>query len=330
LGEGLDYGDAPDPIYTTKKINNGPRHTVVEGFSLGSNVTADADARADDLDDGVTLVSATAAYSGSIIVNVQGITASRVGYVNAWIDYNGNGTFESTEKLPTGGRFANGNNTVTFNVPNTAVTDRDVAMRVRFSSTEILEPVGPASDGEVEDYMIRIGRNPYQNPTNALDVNADGFVSAIDVLNIVNFINNTGGGRLPPGNPVPPYLDVNGDGFASPIDVLTVINFINARSAGGEGEGEGASGAPADMWVAATAMPTVASTRSDSVAATPIVTGDYVNVGLDEFLAMLPTDVGPQMALEDFDWSSVAPVVSNDESEDGFGQLLDEVLDELI
>ncbi|XZE33033.1 GEVED domain-containing protein [Pirellulaceae bacterium SH501] len=330
LGEGLDYGDAPDPIYATKKINNGPRHTVVEGFSLGTNLTADADARIDDLDDGVTLVSATAAYAGSIIVNVQGITASRVGYVNAWIDYNGNGTFEASEKLSTGGRFANGNNTVTFNVPNTAVTDRDVAMRVRFSSTEILEPVGPASDGEVEDYMIRIGRNPYQNPTNALDVNADGFVSAIDVLNIVNFINNTGGGRLPPGNPVPPYLDVNGDGFASPIDVLTVINFINAQSAGGEGEGEGGVGAPADMWVAATAMPTVDTNRSDSVAEAPIMTGDYVNVGLDEFLAMLPTDVGPQMALEDFDWSSVAPVVSNDESEDGFGQLLDEVLDELV
>ncbi len=35
LGEGLDYGDAPDPLYASKKDNNGARHIVVDGFSIG-------------------------------------------------------------------------------------------------------------------------------------------------------------------------------------------------------------------------------------------------------------------------------------------------------
>ncbi|MEQ1827690.1 MAG: dockerin type I domain-containing protein, partial [Pirellula sp.] len=34
----------------------------------------------------------------------------------------------------------------------------------------------------------------------------------------------------------PPYYDVNGDGFISPLDVLVVINFLNLRH-NGEGEG---------------------------------------------------------------------------------------------
>jgi len=42
----------------------------------------------------------------------------------------------------------------------------------------------------------------------------------------------------------PPFYDVNGDHFVSPIDALLVINYLNARGNGegdGEGEGEAAS-----------------------------------------------------------------------------------------
>ena len=44
LGEGFDYGDAPDPNYSSLRESNGPRHKVVEGFSLGLTNTADPDA----------------------------------------------------------------------------------------------------------------------------------------------------------------------------------------------------------------------------------------------------------------------------------------------
>ncbi len=74
LGEGLDYGDLPSP-YTTRRTNGGPSHIVVDGFSLGATVTADADARVPNLDedDGVTIGQLTAAYPGNISVNVQGL-----------------------------------------------------------------------------------------------------------------------------------------------------------------------------------------------------------------------------------------------------------------
>lgn len=79
----------------------------------------------------------------------------------------------------------------------------------------------------------------WQNPVKNVDVNGDGFVSPIDVLNVINFINAFGSGSVV-GNPnlpaAPPYYDVNNDTFISPTDVLIVINYLNAggqRSAGG-------------------------------------------------------------------------------------------------
>jgi hypothetical protein len=336
LGEGLDYGDAPDPTYASKKSNNGPTHVVVDGFSLGPTVTTDADARLidADTDDGVTIQSIIAAYTGTIVVNVQGISTSRVGYVNAWLDVNGNGIFEEPERIPFSGRLGNGNNTVTFPVPSNAVTSRDVALRVRLSTTEILAATGPAPDGEVEDYLVRISRNPYQNPANRLDVSGDGFVSPIDVLNLVNFINRTGGGRLPLGLTTPPYLDVNGDGFCSPTDVLEVINFINSSTTGGgSGEGEGESNM--DLWVPATSMlasSTYATSRTNSGTETASDTksGTTSNLGLDDYLASLPSDVGPSMATEELEWLSI--LVDEEESEDGkaLGGILGDVLDEFV
>jgi len=89
----------------------------------------------------------------------------------------------------------------------------------------------------------------HQNPSQKLDVNADGFISPIDVLLIVNFLNSnsSAGGSVPvAGLPAPPpFRDVNGNGFIEPLDVLEVINEINRRgnsgsgSGSGEGEGEG-------------------------------------------------------------------------------------------
>jgi hypothetical protein len=87
----------------------------------------------------------------------------------------------------------------------------------------------------------------FTNWGNNYDVNADGFVSPIDVLIIINSINSGAGGQLPPGGGEGEagekyYVDVNADGFVDPLDVLAVINFLNSTgSMGGEGEGEGSS-----------------------------------------------------------------------------------------
>ena len=69
----------------------------------------------------------------------------------------------------------------------------------------------------------------HQNPIQRLDVDADGFVSPIDVLLVINFLNANGSSVSVVGLPAPPpYRDVNGNNFIEPLDVLEIINFINA------------------------------------------------------------------------------------------------------
>ncbi|MCA9132435.1 MAG: hypothetical protein KDA45_04750 [Planctomycetales bacterium] len=63
------------------------------------------------------------------------------------------------------------------------------------------------------------------------DVNDDGIVSPIDVLQVINYINFNSSDTLIRG---PALLDVNRDTIISPLDVLLVINYLNAHA--GEGE----------------------------------------------------------------------------------------------
>ncbi|MCA9132992.1 MAG: hypothetical protein KDA45_07545, partial [Planctomycetales bacterium] len=66
-------------------------------------------------------------------------------------------------------------------------------------------------------------------------------VSALDVLLIITELNAGGSRDLRnSGLPRTPYFDVSGESFLSALDVLSVINFINARSNGGGGAGEAA------------------------------------------------------------------------------------------
>jgi len=89
---------------------------------------------------------------------------------------------------------------------------------------------------------------PWHNVSNGVDVSADGKVSAIDALLIINMINSTGSGPLPPptgNNAPPPFIDVSPDNFIAPNDVLAVINFINAHPVTSEGEPSASQPAPA-------------------------------------------------------------------------------------
>jgi subtilisin family serine protease/subtilisin-like proprotein convertase family protein len=83
----------------------------------------------------------------------------------------------------------------------------------------------------------------YQNPQNRLDVDKDGDVTPLDVLQIINDIEANRFRDLPTnvGETVP-YIDTNGNGKVDPLDVLDVINFIN-RGAGESAEGEQSSSA---------------------------------------------------------------------------------------
>ena len=86
---------------------------------------------------------------------------------------------------------------------------------------------------------VTLIESPWQNPSNAIDVSADGFVTPIDALLVINYLNQGGPSQLTPEILLPtlggPFLDVTGDRNVSPLDALVVINFLNT----GEGEGEG-------------------------------------------------------------------------------------------
>lgn len=94
---------------------------------------------------------------------ISSVKCSGPGKVAGWIDFNGNGTFDSTEKSNVADCAA-GSNTVnlTWSVPVVGTsykTQLSTALRLRTAITaaEITNPTGLANSGEVEDYFLALG-----------------------------------------------------------------------------------------------------------------------------------------------------------------------------
>ncbi len=165
-----DYGDAPDPKYPTLSASGGASHLLDNKVYLGTKVDAEKDgqpnafATGDDLndtddEDGVTFTSALTPGSNATAT----VVASASGILNAWIDFNGDGDWaDLNEQIAVNKALAAGANTLTFPVPAGAVPDNTFA-RFRFSSAAGLTYLGPAPNGEVEDYAVRIEAASYQD-----------------------------------------------------------------------------------------------------------------------------------------------------------------------
>jgi hypothetical protein len=167
-----DYGDAPDPPYPTLFVNNGARHLISPRVYLGSRVDGEFDGQPNALatgddsngvddDDGVV-------FSPLVIGETAGIqvTASVQGYLNAWIDWNADGDWDDAgEHVFVDQALSAGVNKLTVAVPDKALVGETFA-RFRFSTVRGLSYDGPAADGEVEDYMVRIeeGAIPVKPP----------------------------------------------------------------------------------------------------------------------------------------------------------------------
>ncbi|HRX79767.1 MAG TPA: Ig-like domain-containing protein, partial [Pirellulaceae bacterium] len=134
---------------------------------------------------------------------------------------NGSGPVNGSLSLNTNGSF-------TY-VPNAAFFGSD--------SFRYFAQDGAGSASNTVTVTINVtNTRPRRNPANPLDVNADGSLSAIDALLIINEINKNGPHGIPANSPaVAPYWDTNGDGSVSSIDVLRVVNALNS---GGAAEGE--------------------------------------------------------------------------------------------
>ena len=146
--------------------------SATEGLRLGAFVDVEptavtnAAATGDDLDgtpddeDGVTLpVEVSQGQGSSITVNVTNLLSSGA-FLNAWIDFNGNGTIgDSGEQIASNVPVAGGTNgadqTINFTVPINAFVGA-VGVRVRLTSVSGPGVGGNDGAGEVEDHLLTI------------------------------------------------------------------------------------------------------------------------------------------------------------------------------
>jgi PKD repeat protein len=154
----FDFGDAPDPLFPTLLATGGAEHWFDTRFRLGTDLDTEADgqptadASGDGSDeDGVSWPSSLLAGTA----NTLKVTASTAGVLNAWMDFDGNMEWNSSEEhFCTNLPLSAGINYVTFLAP-TDVKSEPIGARFRFSAEADLTPLGLAIDGEVEDFVVK-------------------------------------------------------------------------------------------------------------------------------------------------------------------------------
>ena len=171
----LDYGDAPMLFGTVDSFYGyygAASHSVASGNSLRLGALIDVEmngqpnalALGDDQnnlddEDGVTLPpNLIVGTTVSVIVNVSNVDPDHPAFLNAWIDFNGNGYFDdySNEQIFNNVAVSAGDNLLSFLVPGSAGTNPQTYARFRLSTQEDLLSYGRARDGEVEDYVVSI------------------------------------------------------------------------------------------------------------------------------------------------------------------------------
>ena len=160
LDQNIDFGDAPD-TYGTLLASNGARHGLLDSaVYLGASVDGESDSYLyplsdDDAgspdEDGVNFVS-------NIEIGEAGIAqiqTTGAAFLNAWIDWDQNGQFESDEQIISQQSLSEGVHAIYYDVPLRAVAGQTWA-RFRYSSEATVEASGGAADGEVEDYQVDV------------------------------------------------------------------------------------------------------------------------------------------------------------------------------
>ncbi|TWU15698.1 Dockerin type I repeat protein [Allorhodopirellula heiligendammensis] len=69
--------------------------------------------------------------------------------------------------------------------------------------------------------------SPRYNPVLAADVNQDNVVTAVDALQVINYLNTFGSHTLTHADATGSKIDVTNDGVITALDALRVINYLN-------------------------------------------------------------------------------------------------------
>ena len=218
-----DFGDAPSSY-------GNPIHTLVNGIRLGPSNSADAGpfnsatASGDTADDGITIPALTQTVNATITANVVGSG----GYLQGWIDWNGNGSFsDSGEQIALNLQDTDNDGVidVPVAVPSSTTTGQTFA-RFRWSTSAGIVINTAVSDGEVEDYAI----------PSIIEANVDlDAVKTVEVYDPANV-----GLYMTPGNEVLYKITVT-NGASSTVEAQDIdlsdtlpenVRFVSATTTG--------------------------------------------------------------------------------------------------
>ena len=156
-----DFGDVSNLASASSTVVNGLRIGALVDTEYSPTVNATAtgdDTTALDDEDGVVFPELTAGAPAIIPVLVTNLTGSDA-YLNAWIDFNNNGSINDPgEQIAADVRIVTGTNNALQNlgvtIPASTLTGINLAARFRLTSTAGPGGVGASGNGEVEDYVV--------------------------------------------------------------------------------------------------------------------------------------------------------------------------------
>ncbi len=152
-----DYGDAPASYGSVDHLLDFENYlgSLWDGeIEHQFSASADGDDNADQNDeDGVSFPDIMRqGDTAEISVRVKG-----AGYLNAWIDWNGDGDFnDENEQLADNLPVSEGTHNLEVIIPEDAITSLATFARFRLSSETLSGASGSANGGEVEDYVVSI------------------------------------------------------------------------------------------------------------------------------------------------------------------------------
>lgn len=205
------YFTTPTVVYCSMSSANGTANYI-------SNVTVKPTDKPEMISE--TTGSTYSDYTGDpkkFIELIQGSTGNEISIskklsgtnsdagIAVWIDFDRSGTFDINERVFVAGLDQTEKVTGTFNVPADAfvsLTDyKYVVMRVAMQKGGIPVNCTSFADGEVEDYTVRITKNPIPNATNQTDITIypNPVSSVLNVRNIsakANYTLYNAGGQV--------------------------------------------------------------------------------------------------------------------------------------
>ncbi|MEM8980137.1 MAG: GEVED domain-containing protein, partial [Pseudomonadota bacterium] len=199
-----DFSDAP----LTGTNYGFASHINTPTLTLGPSATPefedfDSAAADGDVDNGITLPSEIEVLGGYTLP-ASDISAVGDGTLHAWIDFDGNGTFDADEYASIGVTSGTADGALSWSEPTDSVIGATTFARFRLTSDASVTAATPSSaanDGEVEDYQVFIAGTPelsvIKSISSVTDSNGNGLVGDYgDTVTYRFDVTNTGNTSL--------------------------------------------------------------------------------------------------------------------------------------